>query len=73
MQGEYEGVPTSNISDDFVLPWLDNIKYISPREVMIYTIDRETPAKGLLKASHEHLDSIQARVKQLGIPCKVAY
>lgn len=73
MQGEYDGKSTSNVSDSFVLPWLDSIKYIYPREVMIYTIDRETPAKGLLKATHEQLDSIQARVKALGIPCRVAY
>ena len=73
MQGEYDGKSTSNVSDAFVQPWLDSIKYICPREVMIYTIDRETPAKGLLKATHEQLDSIQARVKALGIPCRVAY
>ena len=73
MQGEYDGKSTSNVSDAFVQPWLDSIKYISPREVMIYTIDRETPAKGLLKATREQLDSIQTRVKALGIPCRVAY
>ena len=32
-----------NTSDKYVLPWLEAVKEISPRQVMIYTIDRETP------------------------------
>ncbi|MEE1092877.1 MAG: radical SAM protein, partial [Prevotella sp.] len=48
-------------------------RYIAPREVMVYTIDRETPAKGLLKASPEELDAICARVQALGIKCSASY
>lgn len=73
MNGTYEGKSTSNVTDDFVAPWLDTVKAISPREVMIYTIDRETPAQGLEKATHEQLDAIGARVRALGIECKIAY
>lgn len=73
MNGEYEGESVSNVSDDFVNPWLNTLAEIKPREVMIYTIDRETPAQGLLKATHDELDSIGKRVENLGIKCKVAY
>lgn len=73
MNGEYEGKSTSNVSDDFVTPWLDTVKAIAPREVMIYTIDRETPAQGLEKATKEQLDAIGERVRALGVECKVAY
>lgn len=73
MRGEYEGKSVSNVGEDFVAPWLETIEGINPREVMIYTIDRETPAKGLEKASHEELDRIGERVRALGIECKVAY
>lgn len=73
MNGEYQGKSVSNVTDDFVSPWLDTIKQISPREVMIYTIDRDTPVTGLTKATHEELDSIADRVRQLGFECKVAY
>jgi len=73
MNGEYEGKSVSNVSDDYVTPWLDAVKAIGPREVMIYTIDRETPAQGLLKATHEQLDSIGKRVEKIGVKCKVAY
>lgn len=73
MNGQYKGQSVCNVTDDFVTPWLDTIKSINPREVMIYTIDRETPATGLEKASKAELDAIGERVKNLGIECKVAY
>lgn len=73
MCGEYEGKSADNTGEAFVTPWLKTVAEIRPREVMIYTIDRETPAQGLLKASPEVLDAIGARVEQLGIQCKVAY
>ena len=73
MQGEHRGEPVDNTGEAFVQPWLKAIGEIRPREVMIYTIDRETPAHGLKKASHEVLDAIGAQVEKMGIKCKVAY
>lgn len=73
MNGEYQGESVCNVTEDFVSPWLDTLKHISPREVMIYTIDRETPVSGLEKATHDQLDSIADRIRQLGLECKVAY
>lgn len=73
MQGEHEGKSADNTGDTFVQPWLDTVMAIQPREVMIYTIDRETPAHGLKKAPREVLDAIGAQVRELGIKCSVAY
>lgn len=73
MKGEYDGQSVDNTSDEFVQPWLKTIGEIQPREVMIYTIDRETPAHELRKALPEVLDAIGAQVRELGIPCQVAY
>lgn len=73
MKGECEGKSASNVGDDFVAPWLMTIEAIQPREVMIYTIDRETPAQGLQKATPEELDAIGNRVRRIGLTCKVAY
>ena len=42
-------------------------------EVMIYTIDRETPAHNLKKASHEELDSIAKLVRQAGLKVQEAF
>jgi len=62
-----------NTSDDFVAPWLQTVIDIAPREVMIYTVDRETPVAGILKASREELDAIRDRVISAGIPCTASY
>ena len=69
MQGE--GV--DNTGEEFVGPWLEVVKQIKPQQVMVYTIDRETPAKGLEKATHEQLDAIRDRVIAAGIPCTASY
>lgn len=63
----------SNTSEEYVAPWLDALSYILPHQVMIYTIDRETPDPTLRKAAPTTLDAIAERVRQLGIECSVAY
>ena len=67
LKGVVNGKNLDNTSDKYVLPWLESIKKISPREVMIYTIDRGTPQEGLLKATREELDRIVALLHHEGI------
>lgn len=62
-----------NTSDKYVLPWLKAVEDIKPQQVMIYTIDRETPDKLLQKATPAELDAIRDRVIALGIPCSASY
>ena len=73
LKGGYKGQDMDNTSDKFVLPWLKAVKEIAPRQVMIYTIDRETPDHDLQKATHEELDRIAARVRETDIPVSVSY
>ena len=73
LKGRMGELPLDNTTDEYVAPWLDAVKAIGPQEVMVYTIDRETPAKGLLKATHEELDNIRDRVIGAGIPCIASY
>lgn len=73
MKGECNGETVDNTSEEYVGPWLAAIKEIAPQQVMVYTIDRETPAQGLLKATHEELDAIRDRVIAAGIPCQASY
>lgn len=70
---EGEKVSVDNTREEFVGPWLDAVKSIRPQQVMVYTIDRETPALGLEKATHEQLDAIRDRVIAAGIPCTASY
>ncbi|SFG26070.1 radical SAM protein [Prevotella sp. KH2C16] len=73
MKGKTGNRNVDNTGDAFVLPWLEAVKAIAPQEVMIYTIDRETPAPGLQKATPAELDRIKALVEQAGIPCQASY
>ena len=73
LKGSYKGQDMDNTSDKFVLPWLEAVKEIAPRQVMIYTIDRETPDHDLQKATHEELDRIAERIRETGIPVSVSY
>ena len=49
------------------------MKRIQPEQVMVYTIDRETPVAGLTKATHEELDHIRNLVIAAGISCSASY
>lgn len=68
-----KGEDVDNTGDQYVQPWLETVKDIKPQQVMIYTIDRETPDSHLRKATHEELDSIRDRVLACGIPCTASY
>lgn len=68
-----KGEGVDNTGDEFVAPWLEAVEKIRPSQVMIYTIDRETPDKTLQKATHKELDAIRDRVLALGIPCSASY
>jgi wyosine [tRNA(Phe)-imidazoG37] synthetase (radical SAM superfamily) len=75
MRGELSpsSLNVDNTGEEFVGPWLEVVKQIKPQQVMVYTIDRETPAQGLEKASREQLDAIRDRVIAAGIPCTASY
>ena len=62
-----------NTGEEYVAPWLEAVLAVRPQQVMVYTIDRETPTPGLLKATHEELDAIRDRVIAAGIPCTASY
>lgn len=72
LRGEYNGQTVDNATEDEVSAWLKLIAEIKPRQVMIYTIDRDTPAPGLQKVYTDELENIARRVRALGIECSVA-
>lgn len=73
MKGSSNGFSVDNTGEDFVKPWIEALKQIKPRQVMIYTIDRETPEQGLLKATPEELDHIVALLEQEGFKASASY
>ena len=72
LRGAYQGRIVDNTTEREVSAWLELVKEIAPQKVMIYTIDRDTPAEGLEKVSVDELRGIAARVEALGIECSVA-
>ena len=73
LKGNVNGVDVNNTTDEYVLPWIEAVKEIAPRECMIYTIDRETPVKGLQKATKEELDNIVEKLQKEGIKASASY
>lgn len=73
LKGYAGGKNVDNTGDTFVKPWIEAVCRIAPREVMIYTIDRETPAQGLEKATREELDRILEMLQAKGIKATASY
>jgi wyosine [tRNA(Phe)-imidazoG37] synthetase (radical SAM superfamily) len=45
-------------SGDWAAEWMSIVRRLHPREVMVYTIDRETPMKGLEKYTVEEMRAL---------------
>ena len=72
LRGEYMGTHIDNTSEQEVQAWLELVKEIAPKKVMVYSIDRDTPCQTLEKVSKEELSEIASRVEALGFECSVA-
>lgn len=72
LRGEYMGQRVDNTTEEQVEAWLRLVKEIAPRQVMVYSLDRDTPCQTLEKVGREELQQIAARVEALGIACSVA-
>lgn len=72
LRGEYLGRRVDNTTEEEVSAWLKLIAEISPKQVMVYSLDRDTPCQTLEKVEKEELRAIAARVEALGIAVSVA-
>ncbi|MBL7890778.1 MAG: radical SAM protein [Bacteroidia bacterium] len=71
LKGISDGKIIDNTTDVEVGMWLELLKEINPKEVMLYSIDRPTPELHLEKVSHETLTNIANRVINSGINATV--
>lgn len=71
LRGEYEGVAFDNTTPEQVEAWLHLIEQIAPRQVMLYSIARDTPCRTLVCVEREELERIAERVRALGIEASV--
>lgn len=72
LRGECDGESIDNTTEEEIVGWLEALKKIKPKQVMIYTIDRETPVSSLRKVSKEDLEAIAEQVKKLGFEVSVS-
>lgn len=72
LRGNHKGEVIDNSTTEEVDAWLKLIAEIKPSQVMIYTIDRDTPAAGLEKLEIGELQRIAGRVSALGFQVQVS-
>ena len=72
LRGERDGIIIDNTSEEELSLWIEALRKINPRKVMIYTIDRETPVKSLRKVSKDELNAIADRVREAGFEVSVS-
>ena len=72
LRGEYLGKAVDNTTEEEVAAWLKIVEELKPKQVMVYSLDRDTPCQTIAKVEKEDLRAIGARVEALGIPCSVA-
>ena len=72
LKGTHNGRCVDNTDDEEVNAWIEILKEINPKQVMIYTIDRATPEKNLQKVSLEELNIIAGKLKKAGFDVNVS-
>lgn len=68
LRGEHDGHTVDNTTPAEIDALIDAYRRISPRSVMLYSLDRSTPEEHLVKVPHEELERIADRLRQAGIP-----
>lgn len=72
LRGTCAGERIDNTTEEELTAWLARVAELRPKQVMVYSIDRDTPCQTLEKVSRDDLQKIAARVEALGINCSVA-
>ncbi|MDE6555871.1 MAG: radical SAM protein [Duncaniella sp.] len=73
LRGSHDGTPIDNTTPEEIDALIEAYRSIGPREIMIYSIDRKTPAEHLEKVSAEELRLIADRItRETGIPVMTA-
>lgn len=68
LRGEYDGKAIDNTTPAELAALAEAYKAIRPREVMLYSIDRETPAEHLQAVPHEEQRRIADWLREQNIP-----
>ena len=72
LRGTLADGPIDNTTPEEISAWLKLITEINPSQVMIYTLDRDTPASGLEKVKLQELQEIAAKIREIGLSVQVS-
>lgn len=72
LRGTHDGHVIDNSTDAEIDALIDAYREINPGEVMLYSIDRKTPAEHLEKVQREELERIADRVRSAGFKVLVS-
>ena len=72
VKGSIDESTIDNTTEKEISEWLKLLQIINPKQVMIYTIDRDTPINTLQKISVEKLNTIAKKVRGIGFDVQVS-
>jgi wyosine [tRNA(Phe)-imidazoG37] synthetase (radical SAM superfamily) len=70
--GYIEGKRVNNTTEEELAAWVALVDELKPRQVMVYTLDRMTPAPDLIKCPLDKLQAIAAIIREKGYEVIVA-
>jgi len=73
IRGDVEGNQVDNTTEEELTLWLQHIRQINPKLVMLYPIDRQTPYRTLEKVPEVEFLALAKRIEKLGIKAEVFY
>lgn len=71
LRGKLGDRVVDNTTREEVRAWLNLVTDINPAYVMIYAIERETPAGNLVRIGRDELEAIAKQVRDAGIEAEV--
>lgn len=71
LRGTVDGEAVDCTAPRLVEGWRDLVREVRPREVMMYTVDRATPAPDLHKVTVEEMEKIAAPLKAEGFKIQI--
>jgi len=71
-RGRVNHQAVDNMTPQEIEKWLDAMELIKPESIMIYTLARETPVDGLVKASHKELQAIARQAEDRGFQVQIS-
>jgi wyosine [tRNA(Phe)-imidazoG37] synthetase (radical SAM superfamily) len=72
LRGKFNGETFDNTTKEELEAWMLAMEQIKPQQIMIYSLDREAPAKELQKVDVDELNIIADKIRARGFVVSVA-